>query len=133
MIELGCFAHARRKYFELNEAQANPIAQEALLRIAALYEIEARGRGMSIAERTTLRQREALPLLASMHDWLKATRVTVANGGGTAKAIDYSLKRWEALQRYAENGALPIDNNPVHADNGMSEVMPTPGLCRFTG
>jgi transposase len=51
VTELGCFAHARRKYFELNEAQANPIAQEALLRIAALYAIEARGRDMSIAQR----------------------------------------------------------------------------------
>ncbi len=72
------FAHARRKFFELNEAQANPIAQEALLRIAALYEIEARGRGMSVAQRADLRQREALPLLTAMHDWLKATRQTNA-------------------------------------------------------
>jgi transposase len=113
VTELGCVAHARRKYFELNEAQANPIAQEALLRIAALYEIETRGRDLSIAERADLRQREAQPLLDSMHVWLKATRMTVANGGGTAKAIDYSLKRWTALSRYAESGALPIDNNPV--------------------
>ncbi len=48
-----------------------------------------------------------------MHDWLLRTRVNVANGGGTAKAIDYSLKRWQALSRYATDGRLPIDNNPV--------------------
>ena len=48
-----------------------------------------------------------------MHDWLLHTRVNVANGGGTAKAIDYSLKRWAALSRYATDGRLPIDNNPV--------------------
>jgi hypothetical protein len=48
-----------------------------------------------------------------MHDWLLKTRVTVANGGGTAKAIDYTLKRWAALSRYAKDGRLPIDNNPV--------------------
>lgn len=131
VTELGCFAHARRKYFELNEAQANPIAQEALLRIAALYAIEARGREMSIAERATLRQREALPLLASMHEWLKVTRMTVANGGGTAKAIDYSLKRWEALQRYAENGALPIDNNPV--ENAIRPICLGKKNWLFTG
>jgi transposase len=113
VVELACLAHARRKYFELNHAQPNAIAQEALMRIAALYEIERRGRDMSIEERTALRQREAVPLLDSLHAWLKATRVTVANGGGTAKAIDYSLKRWPALCRYATNGALPIDNNPV--------------------
>lgn len=113
IVELGCMAHARRKFFELNHAQPNAIAQEALLRIAALYDIERRGRALSIEERTALRGREAAPLLEALHAWLKATRVTVANGGGTAKAIDYSLKRWPALARYASDGALPIDNNPV--------------------
>jgi len=89
------------------------VAQEALRRIAALYVIEAQGRNMRVDERTQLRQECALPLLQSMHDWLLKTRVTVANGGGTAKAIDYSLKRWAALSRYATAGNLPIDNNPV--------------------
>jgi hypothetical protein len=131
VTELGCFAHARRKYFELNEAQANPIAQEALVRIAALYAIEARGRDMSIAERAELRQREAQPLLTSMHAWLKATRMTVANGGGTAKAIDYSLKRWSALARYADNGALPIDNNPV--ENAIRPICLGKKNWLFTG
>lgn len=113
VVELGCMAHARRKFFELSHAQPNAIAQAALVRIAALYQIERRGQAMSIAERTALRSREAMPLLESLHAWLKATRVTVAHGGGTAKAIDYSLKRWPALCRYATDGALPIDNNPV--------------------
>ena len=113
VIELGCMVHARRKYFDLNEAQANPIAQEALHRIAALYAIEAQGRDMDVDERMQLRREYAQPLLQSMHDWLLQTRVTVANGGGTAKAIDYSLKRWAALSRYATDGLLPIDNNPV--------------------
>jgi len=113
VTELGCLAHARRKFFDLNAAQPNALAQEALRRIAALYEIEQRGRGMSIAERTALRQGEALPLLQAMHAWLLATRMTVANGGGTAKAMDYSLRRWAALSRYATDGVLPIDNNPV--------------------
>jgi transposase len=113
VTELACMAHARRKFFELNQSQPNPVAQEALVRIAALYEIERRGRELSIEERAALRQQEALPLLDALHAWLKATRLTVANGGGTAKAIDYSLKRWPALARYATDGALPIDNNPV--------------------
>jgi transposase len=113
VTELGCLAHARRKFFDLNAAQPNAIAQEALTRIAALYAIEQRGQEVSINERATLRQTEAQPLLQSMHDWLLKIRVTVANGGGTAKAIDYSLKRWAALRRYATQGNLPIDNNPV--------------------
>jgi hypothetical protein len=113
VTELGCMAHARRKFFDLNAAQAHPIAREALTRIAALYAIEARGRDLTCVERATLRQREAQPLLDAMHDWLLKTRVTVANGGATAKAIDYSLRRWAALSRYATDGGLPIDNNPV--------------------
>ena len=112
-IELGCMVHARRKYFDLNEAQANPTAQEALRRIAALYAIEAQGRDMDVEERAQLRREYALPQLQALHDWLLQTRVTVANGGGTAKAIDYSLKRWAALSRYATAGNFPIDNNPV--------------------
>lgn len=113
VTELGCLAHARRKFFDLNEAQASPIAQEALRRIAALYAIEALGRDMNVDERTHLRHEHAQPLLQSMHDWLLQTRVTVANGGGTAKALDYSLRRWVALSRYATAGNLPVDNNPV--------------------
>lgn len=113
VTELGCLAHARRKYFDLNAAQANPIAQEALKRIAALYVIEAQGRDMNVDERAQLRQEQAQPLLQSMRDWLLRTRVSVANGGGTAKALDYSLRRWSALSRYASAGNLPIDNNPV--------------------
>ncbi len=113
VTELACLAHARRKFFDLNAAQANAIAQEALLRIAALYAIEARGQELTPEARLALRQQEALPLLCSMHDWLLKTRVTVANGGGTAKAIDYSLRRWTALSRYVTSGVLPIDNNPV--------------------
>ena len=113
VIELGCMVHARRKYFDLNEAQANPTAQEALRRIAALYAIEAQGRDMDVEERAQLRREYALPQLQALHDWLLQTRVTVANGGGTAKAIDYSLKRWAALSRYATAGNFPIDNNPV--------------------
>ena len=113
VTELGCVAHARRKFFDLNVAQANPIALAALNRIAALYAIEAQGRDMTVDARTQWRQEQAQPLLDSMQDWLRQTRVMVANGGGLARAIDYSLKRWTALSRYATDGRLPIDNNPV--------------------
>ena len=102
-------------------------------RIAALYAIEKRGQDLDVAARTQLRQDEALPLLRSMHDWLLQIRMTVAQGGGTAKAIDYSLRRWSALSRYATDGRLPIDNNPVYAASGINRIMPTPGLCRVMG
>ena len=66
-----------------------------------------------------------------MHAWLVATRLTVAHGGGTAKAIDYSLKRWAALYRYAGNGALPIDNNPV--ENAIRPICLGKKNWLFTG
>ncbi len=131
VTELGCLAHARRKFFDLNAAHPNAIAQEALARIAALYAIEAQGREMTPAARTLLRQEQAVPLLQSMHDWLLKTRAHVAHGGGTAKAIDYSLKRWTALSRYALDGSLPIDNNPV--ENAIRPIAIGKKNWLFTG
>ena len=66
-----------------------------------------------MAERANLRQGQSQPLLKSLHHWFLQTRTVTANGGALAKAIDYSLNRWPAIQRYAENGFYPIDNNPV--------------------
>jgi hypothetical protein len=112
-IELACWAHARRKFFDLFQANQSPIAQEALNRIAQLYVIEADGRDLATDERKRLRAEKTLPVLANLHDWLQQTRLRIAPNSATAKAIDYSLKRWAALTRYAETGDLPIDNNPV--------------------
>ena len=112
-IELGCMAHARRKFFDLFQASQSPVAQEALNRIAKLYAVEAEARDVSIDERKQLRAEKSLPILDALHDWLQQTRLRTAPNTATAKAIDYSLKRWVALTRYAETGDLPIDNNPV--------------------
>ena len=112
-IELGCWAHVRRKFVDLNAAVASPIALEALRRIGELYEIEQRGKALDAEARLDLRQREAKPKLTELGQWLQTTRQTVADGSGTARALDYALKRWPSLIRYAERGDLPIDNNPV--------------------
>ena len=112
-IELACLAHARRKFFDLFQASQSPIAEEALNRIAKLYAIEAEARDVSTDARKQLRTEKSLPLLIDLHHWLQQTRLRTAPGTTTAKAIDYSLKRWVALTRYAETGDLPIDNNPV--------------------
>jgi transposase len=113
ITELACLAHARRKFFELHAVNRNPIAGEALARIAQLYGIEEAGKALSGADRAHLRQCQAQPKLDALHDWLLQTRPTVAQGSALAKAIDYSLKRWPALVRYAASGVLPIDNNPI--------------------
>lgn len=112
-LELACWAHARRKFFDLFQASQSSVAQEALNRIAKLYAVEAEARDLSIDERKQLRAEKSLPTLAALHDWLQQTRLRTAPNTATAKAIDYSLKRWAALTRYAETGDLPIDNNPV--------------------
>lgn len=84
-----------------------------LERIGKLYEVEAQAKDLSIEERATLRAEKSMPELQALYDWLLKTRSTVADGGGTAKAIDYTLRRWQSLERYAHTGHLPIDNNPV--------------------
>lgn len=111
--ELGCWAHARRKFFDLHQANASTVAFEALQRIGKLYAVEAEGKHSSTEARQILRAEKSLPILQSLHDWLLQTRFHTADGGGTAKAIDYTLKRWQSLIRYASSGHLPIDNNPV--------------------
>jgi len=112
-IELACWPHARRKFFDLFQTSQSPIAQEALNRIALLYTIEIEGHQMTVDERQRLRAEKSLPILASLYDWLQQTRLRTAPNSTTAKAIDYSLKCWAALMRYAETGDLPIDNNSV--------------------
>ena len=113
VTELACLAHARRKFFEIDAANPHPLAQVALVRIAELYAIEQQARDWDAKARAELRQREAQPKLAAMHAWMIGTRLTVADNSGMARALDYSLKRWPAIKRYAEDGWRPIDNNPV--------------------
>lgn len=115
VTELACLAHARRKFYELATAHQSPIAQEAVRRIASLYAIEAQAseQNLDAPARGQLRQTHARPELDSLFAWLTDTRVNVAPGSATAKAIDYSLRRWPAIARYLESGLLPIDNNPV--------------------
>lgn len=111
--ELACFAHARRKFFDLHQANHSPVAAEALRRIGELYAIEAQCKETSVEVRAHRREIDSRPRLEALQRWLLATRSTVAHGGALANAIDYSLRRWPALARYADNGLFPIDNNPV--------------------
>ena len=111
--ELACLAHCRRKFFDLHAAGGHPVAEEALKRIAELYAVEAQAREGDATARLALRQQEARPRLAALHDWLIAQSVKTADGSGLARAVDYSLKRWPALIRYVDSGTLPIDDNMV--------------------
>lgn len=113
MQEQGCWAHARRKFFELQATGHHPVAEEALVRIGRLYAIEAKGKALTPKQRAQLRTELAKPELQALHDWLLGLRPNVANGSALGKAIDYTLRRWVSFARYAETGHLPIDNNAV--------------------
>ncbi|MCL4761234.1 MAG: IS66 family transposase [Burkholderiales bacterium] len=109
--EAACWAHARRKFYELHAAHKSPLAEEALKRIKALYEIEALVRGRPPDERRHARQEQARLLLDGLKVWLEATLARVPIKSELAAAINYSLKRWQALTRYCGDGAIEIDNN----------------------
>ena len=107
----ACWAHARRKLFDVHEATKSPIAAEALRRIQALYVIEAEITGRPAAERKAVRQARSKPLLAEMKTWMEAQRRRASGKTVLGKALQYALGRWEALARYADDGRLAIDNN----------------------
>jgi transposase len=109
--EAACWAHVRRKFYDVHVAQASPIAAEALDRIGRLYAIEAEIRGRPASERTVARQARAGPELEALHAWLHATLTSLSQKSELASAIRYALARWTALVRYRDNGQLEIDNN----------------------
>lgn len=113
ITELGCWAHARRKFYEQHAASGSELSKEALTRIAALYAIEAEAKDLKPEARHALRQKKARPLLDSLKRWLDETRAGSLGNSGTIRAIDYTLKRWNALTRYLADGRRPIDNNPI--------------------
>jgi transposase len=106
-----CWAHVRRHFYDLEQAHASPIAQEALQRIAALYKVEDQIRGKPPEERRAVRQAESKPLLDSMRQWFEATLSKLSRKSDTTAAIRYALSRWDALARYIEDGHIEIDNN----------------------
>ena len=111
ITEVGCMAHARRKFFDLHVSNKSEIAQQALTYIAQLYKVEREVKHLSADERLRIRQTESKPLLDALHQWMVLQRQRITDGTATAKALDYSLKRWVALSRFAKDARLPIDNN----------------------
>jgi transposase len=111
IAEAACWAHVRRKFYDLHQAHASPVAAEALRRIGELYAIESEIRGRDPDKRMQIRQTRARPLLDSMYEWLQATLAQLSRKSTVAAAIGYALGRWPALLRYCGDGQLEIDNN----------------------
>ena len=111
VTEIGCMAHARRKFFELHATNKSQLAEQALRYIQLLYEIEHEVRDLKPDLRRRIRQEKAVPVMDALHAWMITQRLLVHDGSAISKALDYSLKRWTALSRYLDDGAVPIDNN----------------------
>ena len=111
VVEAACWAHVRRKFYDIHVTNASPIAAEALTRIGALYAIEADLRGRPPDQRRAARQARAGPLLDALHEWLQTTLATVSKKSELAVAMRYAITRWTALTRYRDDGRIEIDNN----------------------
>jgi transposase len=109
--EAACWAHVRRKFYDLHVAHRSPVAAEAIERIAALYAVETEIRGHVASERREVRETRARPLLDSLKQWLEETLGKLSRKSDTAMVVRYALSRWDALLRYVGNGRIEIDNN----------------------
>ena len=108
-----CWAHVRRRFYELAKAGPAPIATEALARIAELYRVESEIRGRSPDERRAVRQARSRPVAEGLESWLKAKLGLISQKSKLAEAIRYALARWVGLSRFLEDGRIEIDNNVV--------------------
>lgn len=113
IVLAACWAHTRRKFYEIAKADGSPIAVEAVRRIAELYAIEARIRGMAPVERMALRRAMVRPLVAELKQWLEAQLPRIPQSGKLAEAIRYALTRWTGLSRFLHDGRVELDTNPV--------------------
>jgi hypothetical protein len=109
--EAACWAHVRRKFYDIQVAHKSAVAAEALERIATLYAIEKEIHGRLPEERRVVRNERSRPLLESLKQWLEEILGRLSKKSDTAMAVRYALGRWEALLRYCDDGRLEMDNN----------------------
>jgi hypothetical protein len=111
ITEAGCLAHARRKFFDLHAANKSQIAGFALEQFSKVYDIECEVKDLNADQRRKIRQQHSKPVLNALHEWMTLQRHKMPDSSATARALDYSLRRWTALTRFTDDGQLPVDNN----------------------
>jgi transposase len=120
ITEASCWAHGRRKLFELADVTAKargtlaviaPLAFEAVKRIDAIFDIEREINGRSIAERLAVRRERVAPLVSELETWMRAERAKLSRHNDVAKAMNYMLNRWETFARFLNDGRICITNN----------------------
>jgi transposase len=108
-----CWAHARRKFYDIYAATQSPLAGEALRQIAALYEIEGEIRGQPAEERRRVREQRSRPLIEAIQAWLAETLGRISGRSALAQAIRYALNHWSGLILFLDDGRLELDTNTV--------------------
>jgi transposase len=126
-----CWAHLRRKFFDIAKGGSAPIASEALERIAALYVIEKTIRGRSADERRAVRQETSKPLVLALKTWLEQQLARVSGKSVIAEAIRYGLNHWDGLTRFLEDGRIELDTNIV--ERGMRPIVLNRKNALFAG
>ena len=116
IVEVACWAHARRKFFDLARLTKAPIAIAAIERIDTLFGIEREINGASPERRLVVRNERSRPLMEELHTFLAAQRSKLSAKSETARAIDYSLKRWNAFTRFLDDGRLCMSNNAAERE-----------------
>ena len=111
ILEAGCLAHARRKFFDLHATNKSQLAGFALAQLGKVYDIERQVKELNEEQRLGLRQQHTKPVLDALHQWMSLQRQKLPDSSATARALDYSLRRWTALTRFVNDGQLPVDNN----------------------
>lgn len=113
IVLAACWAHTRRKFYEIAEADKAPVAIEAVQRIAEIYAVEAKLRGQPPAHRLAWRRALSRPLVLELRIWLQTQLPKLASRSRLADAIRYALARWDGLSRFLDDGRIELDTNPV--------------------
>jgi transposase len=116
IVEAACWAHGRRKFFDLARLTKAPIAAEAVKRIDVLFAIEREINGLAPQERLCVRQERSRPLIVELEVWLRDQRAKLSKNSDTTKAINYCLSRWDAFTRFLDDGRLCMSNNAAERE-----------------
>src|ERR1700761_4747454 len=116
IIEAACWAHGRRKFFDLARLSKAPIAAEAVKRVDVLFAIEREINGLTAQERLRVRQERSRHLMVELEAWLREQRAKLSRNNDTTKAINYCLSRWDAFSRFLDDGRLCMTNNAAERE-----------------
>ena len=115
LTEAGCWAHGRRKLFDLAQVARAPLAAEAVRRIDAIFDAERAINGLPAEQRRAMRQTHVAPLVAHLETWMRAARGKMSRHAEVAKAMDYMLKRWDTFSRFLGDGRICLTTMPPNA------------------